>query len=118
MMFDGYFSGTVVDLVNDSTNTSTTNSKVSETLGQVVMISGCKDNQTSADAYVNYSNVNISSGAMTFSFLKTLQDLGTNISLKILVQNMRSILKTNGYSQVPQLSSGTAIDIEKTILSL
>jgi hypothetical protein len=48
---------------------------------------------------------------MTFSFLKTIQDLGKNITLKNLLVNMRTILRQNGYSQIPQLSSGTSIDI-------
>jgi hypothetical protein len=129
MMFDSCFSGTVVDLkynyltsISDTneyeTNLLTINSTAQDTPSQVIMISGCKDNQTSADAYVNYFNTNIYSGAMTFSFLQTIQDLGLNISLKTLIENMRKILKENGYSQIPQLSSGTQIDISNTILSL
>jgi hypothetical protein len=80
------------------------------------MISGCKDNQTSADAYVNYLGSNINAGAMTYSFLKTFQDLGVNISLKTLLTNMRSILKKERYSQIPQLSSGTNININNLLL--
>jgi hypothetical protein len=65
-----------------------------------------------------YRHLNvINSGAMTFSFLKTIQYLGTNISLKKLLQNMRTILSQNGYSQVPQLSSGTSINIDNILLS-
>lgn len=129
MLFDSCFSGTVVDLKynyltsiseekQDETVPLSINTKAQDTQSQVIMISGCKDNQTSADAYVNYFNNNIYAGAMTFSFLKTLQDLGLNISLKTLIENMRKILKDNGYSQIPQLSSGTLIDINNTILSL
>ena len=129
MMFDSCFSGTVVDLKynyltsisdtnKDDTNLLTINSTAQDTPSQVIMISGCKDNQTSADAYVNYFNTNINSGAMTYSFLQTIQDLGLNISLKTLIKNMRKILKENGFSQIPQLSSGTLIDISTTMLSL
>lgn len=122
MLFDSCFSGTVVDLkynyLTNNINTPTINPKVSPTKSQVIMISGCKDNQTSADAYVNYLNNNINSGAMTFSFLKTIQDLGVNITLKTLITNMRQILSKNGFSQIPQLSSGTLIDINNTLLSL
>jgi hypothetical protein len=128
-MFDSCFSGTVVDLKynyltsisdtnEDDTNLLTINSTSQDTPSQVIMISGCKDNQTSADAYVNYFNTNINSGAMTYSFLQTIQDLGLNISLKTLIKNMRKILKENGFSQIPQLSSGTLIDISTTMLSL
>jgi len=129
MMFDSCFSGTVVDLkynyltsISEEEQYTTVplsiNPKARDTQSQVIMISGCKDNQTSADTYVNYFNNNINSGAMTFSFLKTIQDLGLNISLKTLIENMRKILKDNGYSQIPQLSSGTLIDINSAVLSL
>lgn len=125
LLFDSCFSGTVLDLKynyfdsdNLNSNNLTTNPKVSETLGQVIMISGCKDSQTSADAYVNYNGKNTNSGAMTFAFLKTIQDLGTNISLKTLIESMRSLLKDNGYDQVPQLSSGKAIDVNTVVILL
>jgi len=123
MMFDSCFSGTVVDLKynymgSDNSNNTTINPNSSETISQVIMISGCKDNQTSADVVVNFNNNIINSGAMTFSFLKSIQDLGTNISLKTLLVNMRNILSQNGYSQIPQLSSGTKIDIDNTYISI
>jgi hypothetical protein len=122
MLFDSCFSGTVVDLkynyLTNDTDIVTINSKVQDTQGQVIMISGCRDNQTSADAYVNYFNSNINSGAMTYSFLQTIQQLGINISLKTLIENMRQILKDNEFSQIPQISSGNQLDISKTILSL
>jgi hypothetical protein len=114
MLFDSCFSGTVMDLrynFGEDINNPNINTKVSETISQVIMISGCKDSQTSADAFVNYNGQNTYSGAMTFSFIKTIQELGTKISFKTLLENMRKILKENGYSQIPQLSSGTLIDI-------
>ena len=122
MLFDSCFSGTVVDLkynyLTNDTDIININPKVKDTQGQVIMISGCRDDQTSADAYVNYFNTNINSGAMTFSFLQTIQQLGVKISLKTLIENMRKILKENGFPQIPQLSSGNQMDISKTILSL
>jgi len=116
MLFDSCHSGTIVDLKynyldSDNFNNTTINPNVSETKSQVIVISGCKDSQTSADAIVKFNNQVINSGAMTFSFLQTITDLGTNISLKTLLVNMRKILSQNGYSQIPQLSSGTSIDI-------
>ena len=122
MIFDSCFSGTVVDLkynyLTNNTDIITINPKVKDTPGQVIMISGCRDDQTSADTYVNYLNNDISSGAMTYSFLQTIQQLGVNINLKTLIENMRKILKDNGFPQIPQLSSGNQLDISKTILSL
>ena len=122
MIFDSCFSGTVVDLkynyLTNNTEIITINPKVKDTPGQVIMISGCRDDQTSADTYVNYLNNNINSGAMTYSFLQTIQQLGVNINLKTLIENMRKILKDNGFPQIPQLSSGNQLDISKTMLSL
>ena len=123
MLFDSCFSGTILDLKynyldSDNLNNLTTNTKVLETNGPVIMISGCKDSQTSADAYVNLNGKNTSSGAMTYSFLKSIQQLGTNISLKVLIESMRTILKKDGYDQIPQLSSGKEIDINTLLVPL
>jgi hypothetical protein len=122
-LIDSCFSGTVLDLKYnylDSSNLGklTTNPNVTETKGHVIMISGCMDTQTSADAYLNYNGQNINSGAMTFSFLETIRQLGTDINLQTLIGNMRTILKKNSYSQIPQLSSGNLINIATTGLRL
>lgn len=113
MLFDSCFSGTVVDLKYNYLDSIeiVVNPNVTETKGQVIMISGCQDNQTSADAYVNFNGKNDYSGAMTYSFLQTIVNLGTKITYKTLLTNMRNILSTNGYPQIPQCSSGTLLDI-------
>ena len=74
----------------------------------ILIISGCMDNQTSADAYIN----NKYQGAMTWSFLQALEKY-PNINLKDLLIYMRKILKENNYTQIPQLSSNTIININK-----
>lgn len=120
MLFDCCFSGTVVDLkYNYLVNNLETinNPNVSETKGQVIMISGCRDDQTSADAYVNFNGKNVFSGAMTFAFLETINTLGTKITYKTLLENMRSILSKNNYPQIPQCSSGTLIDINNLYIN-
>ena len=120
MLFDSCFSGTVVDLkYNYLVNNLETinNPNVSETKGQVIMISGCKDNQTSADTYVNFNGKNDFSGAMTFAFLETINTLGIKITYKTLLENMRSILLKNNYSQIPQCSSGTLMDINNLYIN-
>lgn len=120
-LFDSCFSGTVLDLKYnylDSTKNLQTviNPNVPETAGHVIMISGCMDSQTSADAYVNYNGQNMGAGAMTFAFLKTIQDKGPYITIRMLVESMRTILKDNEYEQIPQLSSGKAINIDSMLL--
>ena len=113
-LFDSCFSGTVLDLKYnfDKLDTMITNSNTDDTLGQVIMISGCNDYQTSADAFINNKNT----GAMTFSFIKTIEQYGTSITLKQLVENMRTLLKNNRFTQIPQLSSGTFININTCLL--
>jgi hypothetical protein len=119
-LFDCCFSGTILDLKYnyiDTTNfeKTTINELVSETTGNVWMISGCQDNQTSADATVVYNNRQMNAGAMTYSFLKCLKEQGTNISYKQLMTNMRETLKKENYTQVPQLSSGKQLNVEDII---
>ena len=108
-MFDCCFSGTILDLryqYLDSLNydTFTENDKQLETAGNVLMISGCTDNQTSADAKINSRY----QGAMTWSMLQCLQ---TDISWSNLLKNMRTALKGAGFTQLPQMSSGGIVDI-------
>ena len=108
-MFDCCFSGTILDLryqYLDSLNydTFTENDKQLETAGNVLMISGCTDNQTSADANINSKY----QGAMTWSMLQCLQP---NISWCDLLKNMRKALKGASFTQLPQMSSGQILDI-------
>ncbi|KAJ3091114.1 Ca(2+)-dependent cysteine protease [Quaeritorhiza haematococci] len=75
--------------------------------GHVVMISGCKETQTSADATIAGS----ATGAMSFALLKTIQDLGPGVSYEELLKSIRDILRKKNYSQVPQLSAGHLLDV-------
>ena len=116
MLFDSCFSGTIVDLkytylVDDGLGSNPiVNETTNDTPGQVFVISGCKDSQTSADAYVNYNNKNMYSGAMTYSFLNAI-NTDPHMSWLQLITHMRHILKTEGYDQIPQFSAGTWVDI-------
>ena len=117
-IFDSCFSGSMLDLKYqylDSLNYDkyTENAKNNETLGNVFMISGCNDEQTSADANIN----NKFNGAMTWSLLETLKtkNNNNNISWRDLLKGMRDLLKTSKFSQIPQLSSGCFIDIDSKV---
>jgi hypothetical protein len=114
-MFDSCFSGSVLDLryqYMDSLNYDnfTENTKESETNGDVLMISGCSDYQTSADAVIN----NKATGAMTWSLLEALKQK-PKCSWRELLKNMRNLLKTSGYDQIPQFSSGTFENIDTEV---
>lgn len=71
------------------------------TEADVVQLSGCRDEQTSADAYIDGSH----KGAMSFAFMKTLNENTNGLSYTDLLRNLRGILKTE-YSQIPQMSTG------------
>jgi metacaspase-1 len=111
-MFDSCFSGSVLDLkyqYMDSLNYDkfTENEKQLETNGNVFMISGCSDYQTSADSMIN----NKANGAMTWSFNEALKQKD-NCSWRELVKSMRDLLKTSQYEQIPQFSSGLFENID------
>jgi hypothetical protein len=108
-LFDSCFSGTVLDLrytygYPDNTNES-------ETAGDVYMISGCTDQQTSADTVAPINGKEMASGAMTYAFLTMIKETAL---MGDLVTKMQTFLKDNGYSQRPLLSSGKKVDYGKT----
>ena len=114
-MFDSCFSGTMLDLKYqylDSLNydTHTENPKDLETVGNVFMISGCTDEQTSAEAMIN----NKVTGAMTWSLLEGLKQK-PGCSWRELIKTMRDLLKKSEYTQIPQFSSGQFVNINAAV---
>jgi len=114
-LFDACFSETMLDLkyryldtTNNNENTINTND--AETFGNVIMISGCEDTQTSADTYIE----NLPRGAITWAFLNSLKDPNINTWLELLI-NVRTTLNQSYYTQIPQLSSGKPIDLNSKI---
>jgi hypothetical protein len=111
-MFDSCFSGSVLDLkyqYMDSLNYEkyTENNNDLETQGDVFMISGCTDRQTSTDAQFN----NRPNGAMTWSLLEALKQK-PNCSWRELVMTMRDLLKKSNFTQIPQISCGKFENID------
>lgn len=114
-MFDSCFSGSVLDLKYqyiDSLNYDnfSENNKQLETQGNVFMISGCTDYQTSTEAVIN----NKASGAMTWSLLESIKQK-PNCTWRELIKSMRDLLKSSEYEQLPQFSSGTFENIDLQI---
>ena len=100
-IIDACHSGTALDLpyiYRTDTGLKTQVSKEPE--ANIVKISGCRDSQTSADAYINGKY----QGAMTFSFLKTMDELDFNFSCKQLISRLKVYLNENGYPQIPTLT--------------
>jgi len=106
-LFDSCFSGTVLDLKYNY-EPNVINPRVAETKSNVIMISGCMDSQTSADAFLDRQWC----GAMTNAFLTCVN----SPSLNSLIKNMRTYLKNKKFSQIPQLSTGKLVNINTNIL--
>ena len=69
-----------------------------------VLFSGCRDNQTSADAYINGTY----NGAFSYYFCKHIRDAQGVITRAELLKRLRASLKHEGYDQVPQLECPAA----------
>jgi hypothetical protein len=112
-MFDSCHSGTMFDLKYeyDIINTKyIENKKNTQCLGNVLMISGCRDNQTSAEAYINGQT----QGALTWCFMETLKQT-PNITWRELIKNMRQLLLNSRFSQIPQLSTDSIFNLDNKI---
>ena len=99
----------------DTKNTYKTHGKIADTKCNLIMISGCLDTQTSADAFIPdvTTKKNEYQGAMTAAFLNNYKD---EITTKKLVKAMRDWLKAGKYTQIPQLTSGKFIDVSQPFL--
>ena len=101
-LFDACHSGSILDLkyTMDSNGEDVLDNQRDHIKCDVIMISGCMDNQTSADAWIERDF----RGAMTSSFLDTNKKYGMDITVKDFIGHMRTYLKSKGYPQIPQLS--------------
>ena len=119
-VFDCCHSGTALDLrynyrckvKKDNITYKIRQDNYKASKGNVVCISGCKDKQTSADAYIDSKY----QGALTWSFLKTLKKHKYNLRYKTLMKEMLILLEKSDYSQIPQLSSGKYINIDSKFM--
>jgi len=114
-MFDSCHSGTILDLKynyldSDDYDKYSENNKVSECQGNVIMISGCMDSQTSNEALIE----NKAQGALTWSFIDSINKT-PNCSWRELLKLMRNSLKTNGFTQIPQLSTDSFYDVDSKL---
>lgn len=95
--------GTFIEGDNNSAIQQTKRTKTSP--ADVIMLLGCKDDQTSADAL----EAGQATGAMSYAFIKVM-NAGKRQTYLSLLQNTRSVL-SGKYSQKPQLSSSHPIDV-------
>lgn len=75
----------------------------------VMLYSGCRDDQTSADTSVGGE----ATGAMTWAFTSAFQK-NPNLTYYGVLEAMRDALNSSGrYTQVPQLSTGRPMDLNQ-----
>jgi hypothetical protein len=111
-VFDSCFSGTIMNLRYNYLNGGAGDQLVvdtyaAETRGDIICISGCKDTQTSEDAFIEGKY----GGALTWSINNTVLNDNNDTTWGQLVENMRSLMISSEYTQIPQFSSGKAIDM-------
>jgi hypothetical protein len=114
-LFDSCHSGTILDLKynyldSDNYDKYSENDKVSECNGNVIMISGCMDSQTSTEAFIE----NQAQGALTWSFIHCINKT-PKCSWRELLKSMRGLLKSTGFTQIPQLSTDSFYDIDTKV---
>jgi hypothetical protein len=69
-----------------------------------VLITGCRDTQTSADAFINGRY----NGALTYALVNAMRKGKTSLTYKKLHDLAAGVLKTKKFDQVPQLEGRTA----------
>lgn len=109
LLFDSCNSGTVCDLPytfeykNYNSYVSHSISNIQIQNQNIFMISGCKDNQTSADAYSGEYMEYI--GVFTNAFIAALRMHNHSAGLLVVYRDTCDYIIQNGYSQTPLLSS-------------
>jgi hypothetical protein len=86
------------------------NTRVNETAADVILISACQDNQTSADTSFN----GIPDGALTGAILSVLGG-GSRPSWSNFITQLRAFTSQRRFNQTAQLSSGKQININNPI---
>lgn len=112
LVIDACHSGTICDLkytFEMGKNMRFSEHREKTLQANVLMISGCRDDQYSSDAY-NLDNNEQYSGALTSAFFDTLKNNQYNIRCFDLIRKIRQYLVKRGFDQIPQISSSRIID--------
>ena len=83
-----------------------------KTKGNIIFLSGCKDDEVSLDLVNSAGTAN---GALTNALLYTWRTYKTGLKMKHLLWDVRKYMKDYGIQQTPQLSSGQALSSEAAI---
>jgi hypothetical protein len=77
----------------------------------VIMVSGCLDDQSSADAYIEGK----SQGALTYMFNKTFTEMRKGMNWRDFITVLDYNLHNNRYSQISEISYFTQNDLDKPV---
>lgn len=109
-LFDSCHSGTIFDIkftYNYLNNKYSENLKDTDCLGNILVISGCMDNQISHEAIIDDKP----QGALTWAFINSLNS-NPICSWKELICDINNKLKTNNFTQIPQITSNNFYNID------
>lgn len=112
VLMDCCHSGTIFDLKYnyDANWNPLVNNKSLDTNGDIIVISGCSDPQTTFDTLTN----NTYQGTTTWTFTESIKP---TITWKQLINNMRQMLVNSNLSQqVPQISSGRPFNVDSVVV--
>ncbi len=91
--------------------------RYSKTAGEVYCISGCQDNQTSADAYIQSEKT--FNGALTYILLSILKSNDVrSLKWKHLLKDICCNEKIQGYTQRTAITSGNPLNMESAVFPL
>jgi predicted ester cyclase len=111
-VFDCCHSGTILDMrycFNEKKYALTTEPLVKETKGDVYLITGCQNVQTSADLPPGYKKgLTQSVGALTTTLLPFIEQ---KLPWGKLVTSVRRGLRASRLKQIPQFETGRSIDV-------
>ncbi|KAJ1740137.1 Ca(2+)-dependent cysteine protease [Coemansia sp. RSA 989] len=117
MYFQGNLAGAIKGVVKSLDMAVTGDSKLEKsrrtksTMGDVIMFSGCKDDETSADTKTELEFT----GAMSHA-LKSSMYANPRQTYVELLQDIRRRIISGGYKQVPQLSTGRLMDMNTVFI--
>jgi hypothetical protein len=114
-IMDCCHSGTVLDLpfIYQNGGNVLENPRNRNTPSNITMISGCKDDQTSADAWISGTW----NGAMSWSLLQAIRICKSDAPVVKIIAKMRELLKISQYSQYPQLTSSKRLNVNTKLHS-
>ena len=78
-----------------------------------VLVTGCRDTQTSADAFINGTY----NGALTFALVEAIRQSKGRLTYRELHERASGVLKKRNFDQVPQLE-GRAANFDHTLFSV